>query len=295
MPIYLGLDCGGSSCRGVMVDETNATLFQGQAGPANLANTPPTKLARHLERATEGAPRPDFVCGCFAGLLTEADRERALDTLRRQFPNAQLRAEPDYFAALRASDDADVCVVAGTGSVVCSLVDGQLRKSGGRGYLLGDAGSAFQYGRIALMRFLEVGPNRVSPALCETIEKRFGSLEENEILARLYRGGTPASQLAKLATVFGKDVRAGENYAIQALETQTATLFQIVLNHVSHWFPGKSEVSVCLAGGLWENGATFWSAFEAMAHRHTDVTLRLFRIARPPVHGAVQLAREMNL
>ena len=126
MAVFLGLDCGGSSCRAVAVNTSGAILHQGQAGPANLANTPPGRLQNHLYRATENSPAPDFVCGCFAGLLTADDRSRANDILARTFPSAKVRSEPDYYAALMASEDADVCVVAGTGSVVCSLVNGKL-------------------------------------------------------------------------------------------------------------------------------------------------------------------------
>jgi glucosamine kinase len=294
MSIFLGLDCGGSSCRAVAVDEAGAILHQGQAGPANLASTPPGKLQSHVIKSSKDAPRPDFVCACFAGLLIQDDRLRAEEMLRTVFPGAEVRAEPDYYAALMASDDADICVIAGTGSLVCSRHEGRLVKSGGRGYILGDIGSAYQYGRAAMLHFLDAGSGNVSESLRKLIEERFGSLTENDVLAKLYRGGLPAAQLAKLAPAFAKDARAGAEYTVPVLEEQSAGLARIVASHAERYIGRTPELSISLAGGLWESSTVFRNAFESKLRAmipHSALTL--MRIARPPVHGAVQLAREL--
>jgi N-acetylglucosamine kinase-like BadF-type ATPase len=193
-----------------------------------------------------------------------------------------------------ASDGADICVIAGTGSIVCSRNNGKLAKSGGGGFILGDQGSAFQYGRAAMRHFLDVGAAGASEALRKAIEDRFGSLEENEVLARLYRGGLPAAQLAKLATAFSKDVRNNEPYALQVLEEQTIGLALIVKQHVGKHFAKCPELTVSLAGGLWEGSTVYRNAFEAeLREIMPEVALTLMRISRPPVQGAVQLAREL--
>ncbi len=296
MPIYLGLDCGGSSCRALAVDETGQTVHSGQAGPANLASTPPKRLEANVRKAVEGCPSPDCVAGCFAGLLIEEDRRRALDLLRDLAPHAKLRAEPDYVAALMACDpNTDLCLVGGTGSLVCSRFQGRVVRSGGGGYLLGDVGSACQYGRAALHHFLVAGSAAISDNLKGAIVKQFDGLEENEVLAKLYRGGAPAARLAKLAPAFAKDVALGEPYAIQALREQTAALAGIVRAHVDRYHPGRTALSLCLAGGLWEASPVFQSQLEAaLGAALSETELRFTRIARPPVQGAVRLAQELE-
>ena len=77
MGVYVGLDCGGSSCRALGVTATGDVVHQGQAGPANILSTPRGRLKENLRRALEGCPPADVVCGCFAGLLTQADRDLA--------------------------------------------------------------------------------------------------------------------------------------------------------------------------------------------------------------------------
>src|SRR5262249_47577599 len=71
-------------------------------------------------------------------------------------PGADSQGAPDYVAAfLAAPRGTDACIVAGTGSVVCSrAADGGYRVSGGRGWILGDHGSAARLGRAALEHFV---------------------------------------------------------------------------------------------------------------------------------------------
>jgi glucosamine kinase len=295
MPVFLGLDCGGSSCRAIAVDEAGAVLHAGQGGPANLASTPPKRLEANVRKACDGAPRPDYVAGCFAGLLIESDRERALALLRSIAPHAQIRAEPDYVAALMACEPPpDLCIVGGTGSLVCSRHEGGVVRSGGGGYLLGDVGSACQYGRAVVRHFLAAGAKGLSDATLAALEKQFGSAVENEVLAALYRGGAPAARLAKFAPALARDAQAGEPYAQQAMREQTAELAAIVRNHYDRYHNSKRNISICLAGGLWDASPIFQSQLEAaLCGAFSEVELSLCRIARAPVHGAVRLAREL--
>ena len=67
-----------------------------------------------------------------------------------------MHVAPDYVAAfLAAPPDSDLCIVAGTGSVVCSrAVDGSFLISGGRGWILGDHGGAARLGQAALEHYV---------------------------------------------------------------------------------------------------------------------------------------------
>src|SRR2546421_6381610 len=184
-PLFLGLDCGGSSTRALVQDSEGNTVFRGEAGPANLSTTPNDELQANLSKALLNAPQPNFACACFAGLATEDDRQRATNILAQLFPKATLRIERDYPAAFAASPEGtDVCVIAGTGSLVCSraqnpnaesspnaerrMPNAEFEKSGGNGYVLGDDGSAFQYGRALLRHHIDLDKlNEIADALTE--------------------------------------------------------------------------------------------------------------------------------
>lgn len=295
MSVYVGLDCGGSSSRVLAVDRSGAILFQGQSGAANLVSTPEGRLRKNLAHATDGCPSAEFVCGCFAGLINDDIRLRGEEHLRMLFPAAKVRAEPDYTAAFYASPpQTDVCVIAGTGSLVCSRGPDGMIKSGGRGYILGDYGAAYQYGRDALIHFLD-NPSSASPTLQKAVREVFDSLSENEIVASVYRAATPASLLAKLAKPLSLDARDGEAYAIASLERNLSQLAQVVKDHVLQHIPAQPELHVSLAGGVWKGSHILKDRFEAILQDILpDRQIVVNRIARPPLYGAVELAKELN-
>ncbi|HMS54141.1 MAG TPA: BadF/BadG/BcrA/BcrD ATPase family protein [Fimbriimonadaceae bacterium] len=293
MPVFLGLDCGGSSCRALASDEAQNVLFRGTGGPANVATIPESRLRRSIERATQGAPPPDVVCGCFAGLLTANDRQRAISLLTDRFPQSKVFAFPDYAAALRAGGSGiDVCVVAGTGSLVCSLHEGKLRKSGGRGYLLGDRGSGFRFGLHALKHFLDYPES--STALVQAVEEAFGSGEEGEVLSKLYRSGPPAPLVAKLLSAYVADLKAGQRYAEAALAEEMSALATIASRHILENFDQSATPKVGLAGGVWKASSLFADAFSKSLVELIGKPCPVQRITAPPVTGALLLAMEMK-
>jgi N-acetylglucosamine kinase-like BadF-type ATPase len=294
MGLVVGLDCGGSSTRLVAIDEAGRTRFQGQSGAANLASTPEGRVRRNLEQAAKGCPAPECVCGCFAGLVDVETRKRGEEILHRIFPRARVRAVPDYYAALYSSpSESDVTVIAGTGSLVCSAVGDAVVKSGGRGYLLGDEGSASRYGRRALVAFLEA-PHDASEPLRHAVHQTFSTLEEGALVSHLYRSGAPASLLAKLARAAGADAREGILYAAAALEEETSALVRIVLRHLERHRAEKSDWTICLAGGLWKGPAVFRETFERIVRREALRPVTVVRPERPPISGALQLAERMR-
>jgi N-acetylglucosamine kinase-like BadF-type ATPase len=293
MSIILGLDCGGSSCRALATNVDGEQVFQGQAGAANLASTPPHRLRQNLQKAIAGCPAPKVVCGCFAGLLTDADRGRACDLLQGLFPDARVRAEPDYVAALYApATPIDVCVIAGTGSLVCSIQEGRPVKSGGRGFILGDAGSAFRNGRDALVRYLDA-PETASDTMREAVLQTLGSEIESEVVARLYQSATPASVLAKLARPLAIDAKSGDEAAVEIVEKNMMELARVTSGHIARHFPSCPKIRLGIAGGLWQS-AVYVRAFESSLCRCLDpLPFELTVVKRPPVYGAVALAKEM--
>lgn len=295
MSVYLGIDGGGSSCRVLAVDDAGIPIYHGCGGAANVATVAPARLKATLAKATIGCPKPDIVCGCFAGLLTPFDRERAEEAIRSIFPDARIIAYPDYAAALKAGGlETDVCVVAGTGSLVCSLKDGKLVKSGGRGFLFGDFGSGFRFGFATTKRLID-HPEQCSDAAKKSAMEVFGSLEEPAIMSKVYGTGTPAAVLGKMLPAFLRDYKSGASYALDAVIEQFDLLAGQVADHIKMHFPSKT-VNIGLAGGVWKSSTEMVEAFRDRLDLKTNpVEHHVFRIMEPPVRGAALLAMESQL
>lgn len=295
MPVYLGIDCGGSTCRALAVDGDDGIVHSAQSGSANLVSTSEATIMRSLASVTEGCVRADYVCGCFAGLLTESHRAQAERYLSKLYPYAALRAEPDYTAALFACPvGTDICVLAGTGSIVCSLRDGKIAKSGGRGFALGDQGSAYHCGRDALEHFLD-HPSGASETFLAAIDNLFGTRLESEIVAKVYQARSIPALLAKYYKPLVADARSGLPYATEILRRNLQSLAAVVRRHAVLHFPGARSLNVCVAGGVWQGGVMVRDLFtEALEESVPSVKFQVTHIQNPPLHGAVQLAKELN-
>lgn len=295
MHTFVGLDCGGSTSRVLAVDETGNPVFRGQSGPANLLSTPSTVLEDNLRRASAGCPSADSVCGAFAGLVGQPERERAIALLHELFPGAKVRAEADYAAAhAAATPGTHVTVIAGTGSLVCGNdPEGRLRRTGGRGYLLGDEGSGYRFGHAALMHFLR-RPSARRVELSGAIRDVFGTTDDATIVAAVYSAPTPQPLLARLFPAFVRDLHEGAAYAEATLAQQEAELAELVATHVTDYVPDQAVIRIALAGSVWTASDLFEQTFRrSLTGWLPDSELRLERISRPPVEGAVALAKEL--
>lgn len=294
MARFLGLDCGGSTCRALVLDENGEAIFRGQSGAANLSTTPPAALRDHLKKALEGCPPVDAACAAFAGLLGSPERERALEILTSLGLPESIRLEPDFAATLAACPEGtDLCVLAGTGSLVCSRIrGGTLEKTGGLGALLGDDGSAFAIGRAALRDFLDA-PHSSSEAARGAIEALCETLDPAEIVGKVYRAPSPAAFVAKLAASVGLRARNGEPDAFHLVETQMTALAELAAQHARRLGLEAKGLRIALAGGLWQGSAAFREAFlRALEARGKIEGASVEHLKRPPVEGAVKLAME---
>jgi N-acetylglucosamine kinase-like BadF-type ATPase len=297
MAVFVGLDCGGSSSRVLAIDEHGKALFRGQSGPANLLSTPEAVLQRNLATAARGCPKPDAVCGCFAGLINSDERDRALKELQGLFPKAtSYRAEPDYTAALAAcGPKTDACVIAGTGSIICSWSDGKVVKSGGRGPILGDPGSAAEIGREMLSNFLD-DPSSVSSVFKGAVLEAFKTVEDRGIVAALYASPSPAKLLASLGKSVAAEAEEGTEQAVQIIREEMHALARLVHLHLERFGTSIGLVRIGLSGGLWKSGAAYGQEFETnLTQQNPDMNFELFVLRKPPVEGAALLAKEAAL
>ena len=294
MTVFVGLDCGGSSTRVLAIDERGKALYRGQSGPANLLSTAPSLVLKSLSTAAKGCPKPDSVCGCFAGLIDDGTRQAAIQALKKIFPGASTyRAEPDYAAALAAcGPDTDGCVIAGTGSIVCSWLDGAAVKTGGRGPLLGDPGSAAELGREALSAYLD-GPEQFSPRFRQAVTEALGTVEERGIINALYGSSSPAKLLAEVGKAVVPEASDGSETARRILEQQMNALAAMTSRHLKCVRFEKDKFRIGLSGGLWKSGRAVTEEFGVQLRRlHPEVTFDLFVLRKAPVEGAAKLAKE---
>jgi len=289
--LAVGIDAGGSATRARAV-VNGELVFDGRGGPGNPLTADERMLAASYTTALAGCPQPDVVAACVAGAANAEPRSRISNLLTMLFPHAAVHVHPDYVAAIQAAPaDADVVVLAGTGSVVCSrMPDGAYVTSGGRGWILGDFGSATRIGRAALEWFCD-DPVAAGREFATELESLVGTRDWHEIVTAVSGAPSPAAFLARAAPLLTGAAARGENWAFQRLEIEMSPLAAQVVRHVEEHLGGREIRLVVLAGGVWQSPQAE-SCFRTIMARALPRS-SVIRCTLSPLEGAVRLAESM--
>lgn len=186
MPLYLGLDGGGTGCRAIVADERRL-LGRGEAGAANPRAVGEARAWRHIHSAVDqalgqaglGAEFKPSLHACFglAGVGRPLDHSAFLAV---PHPFASLRLETDVHIALVGAlgDEFGALLAVGTGSIIYGIdVQGGRYRVGGWGFPAGDEGGGAWLGlevaRAALYAIDGRGP---TSALTKAVVARFGGV-----------------------------------------------------------------------------------------------------------------------
>ena len=157
MSFYLGIDGGGTRCRGRLRDARGALLGEAEGDMANIHQDFDRALTSILSvaRAVAGSvPLANIRAGL--GLAGATGPEQCARVEAANLPFASIRCDSDaYIACLGAHNGGDGgIVIAGTGSAGLALVKGQRLSVGGHGFALGDQGSGAVIGRALVQHAL---------------------------------------------------------------------------------------------------------------------------------------------
>ncbi len=252
-------------------------------------------------------PAVDAVCGCFAGLLTQNDATRAEAVLREVTGCHRTQALPDFYAAYVACPPkTTICVISGTGSLVCSKYKGEIVKSGGGGPWFGDHGSAFGIVRAAIGEMVKrAGYNAVSAIidqrgktseLYQRLLAHYDAEDLSTAVSKIYARKEGASVLASFADAIVTDYEFDSPYAEYALASEMDQLADTICWHLRAYHRTEKEPTIALVGGLWEISEVLEEQFllPSLEMKLSGYSPILFHPKYPPVMGAARLAMKLK-
>ena len=302
-PLFVGLDCGGTGCRAAISAGAGARIFMGTGGPANLATVSAEDLEQALKTALEDACSAASVsmqdlrarcAGIYAGCAGwSAAEKRSLfaEILQRHTGCDTLELVADYELAYLAATAGEPGIVlsAGTGCVASAMAsDGQIVRYDGLGWLIGDRGSAFHIGTLALRHAAASLQNGVeADLLTECVLHSLSVDGLTELLSVIYSDFRPSvvAALAQPAAALAQEGDAAATAVIaEAVDSQVAAIEQL---HQRVYADRK--VPVWLVGGLMHVGSFIRRELEQkLAERGCEVREAM----GSAVEGAVCLAEQ---
>jgi N-acetylglucosamine kinase-like BadF-type ATPase len=293
--LLVGIDAGGTSTRARAV-RGGTVVHTGRGGPGNPCAVDAEVLGMSYEHALRGCPPPERIVAAVAGAGSAVMRDRVGSVLSALYPRSDVTVTADYVAAyLALPPDTQVCVIAGTGSAVCSRrADGEWLVSGGRGWILGDHGSAARLGQALLGWYVE-DPDTAPPEVAGLVLHALGTADWHQLVAQVHSASAPAAQLAAVAPVLTGLAERGHQRACGLLVEQMSALARTTVDHALRLreqepSPAGGPVRAGLVGGVWRSNAAVEAFTRALAAHGNVVTLPRGATAVDPIDGALCLA-----
>lgn len=296
MTCVIGIDGGGTHMRAVIADESGRELARAESegavvgvDPTNVVVQRVTRAARAAaERAGTGLPARAM----WAGLAGAGREEGRVDVARGL--GAERLAEsvvvgPDVEAAFQDAfgTGPGILLIAGTGSIAWARDPrGAVVRVGGWGERLGDEGSGFAIGMVALRAVARAedgrGPRTV---LADAVLDHLSLAAPDGLLAWISTASK--GDVAALVPLVAAAAAAGDQVASVIVREAAAELVVHVdaaLERTAPW-PDRPEVILC--GGLLGDDGSLRDAFlELMGDRPVRLALRDV----DPAMGAARLA-----
>jgi glucosamine kinase len=273
----IGIDCGGTRARAVVLDGADEVLARAEGPGAVASATDPQAAAQAVASvcrdaaAAAGVELPvDAVWAGITGAGREASRSIVEDELTRAGVARSVRVGTDVQAAFHDAfgDGPGILLIAGTGSIAYGRAGyGRQGRAGGWGHLIGDEGSGYAIGLEGLQLMAQAmdgrGPQTTLP---DRIFRhlRLGAMDDVVTwVASASKGEVAALAPVVVAAAAEGDTVAGKvvDRAVQALERHIRAL----LERLGPW---SRPPTIALAGGLLRPGRPLRESLERLLVRH---------------------------
>lgn len=283
----IGIDGGGSKTEFILFTESGKILKRVLLGGSNPNNVGMESTINTFTMGIDALVGTETeVCGIFvgaSGLDTGENTKEVKNILKKKYPNAAIRCENDIFNVIACGTNPDRCIAAicGTGIAVYANENGELRRFGGRGYLLDEGGSGYHIGRDAICAALDVEDGlQEKGLLSECVRQKLGAGVWDSI-RKIY--GESQSYMASFATCVFEAYAGGDEQARQILEKNAAYLAKLI-NMAAE--SGGKKTHIVASGSIVARSEVFRGML--MDKLKEDLVLEVPDY--PPVYGACIMA-----
>ena len=297
---YIGIDAGGSKSEAALCDQDLKLIARNRFEGLNLRGLNPNIAASQVKRIIEqltyqGGILPYHVkltVLAAAGAGEAKTREQVEASCYSYMPTQAVKVITDTEAALAGAfkDESGIVVIAGTGSIAYgSDAEGNLRRAGGYGYILGDKGSGFWIGRQGLKICLDAHFNGKKVKWAEEIYQMWELSNIEEALEIIYKLEKPAAKIAEIAPIVMRAAVEGSDEAKSIIASAGEKLCELIYTLADRlYLEGKTKV--CLLGGIFKDN----SPVKQEVIKHSDSSR--FEFSEPlyePAVGAIIHGRNM--
>lgn len=312
MPVFLGVDAGGSETRAILVASNGDVLGSGRSGPANFRAGSLRVSCESVASAVRDAVKDSgnsselFAFIGSAGLEGPGPEELGRKLLGEAATPTQLHLDTDAYTAWAGAfaGAPGVLVSSGTGSISLGVTSSGARHYvGGWGPTFGDEGSAYAIARDAIKVALEVADGRRSASLLLDKLRHYvlaGAASElsagnSGLTTWLYSPERTQSDIARFAPFVEQVALEGDGAAMEILEragAQLAAMASTLITRFNEMNPGATKPIAVSAAGTVLRVNQFVRARFLHELKQLPVATAYSEPVLPPEAGAVLLAMD---
>lgn len=300
MGYLIGIDGGGTRTTVVLTGADGGETVR-RTGPPGLVDPRHPTAAAHVLLAVireamveAGWTQPAAaLCAGLAGVGHEAEREAVCAALAEAGVAERVAVVSDGEIALEGAlgEAPGILLIAGTGSVAYGRDErGRVERCGGWGMIVGDEGSAYAVGRVALSAALcaydrRGRPTRLLPAVLSHLRLDFPA----ELPP--WAGRAEKSDIAALATLVAEQAAGGDDVAASILDSAAGHLASHVTALAERLGPWAEPPAVVFFGGMFSDDGFGARVERAIGEAGLEVQVR--EPVEDAVGGAVRVARRL--
>ncbi|NMG05747.1 BadF/BadG/BcrA/BcrD ATPase family protein [Brasilonema sp. UFV-L1] len=287
MSYVLGIDGGGSKTVCILMDDTTKVLGRGEAGASNYQTIGTQATVQSIQSAIHTAVveaekltniKIEAICIGLAGVGRPKDIEvvkgivqelqnSSLLPITWELPASNIIICHDALIALvgGVGYPVGIVVAAGTGSIVFGRNhNGQTKRVGGWGYLLGDEGSAYQIAVAGMQAALKAYDGReISTSLVEAFKQYLELATIEDLIEVIYRRGWGVKEIAALAPIVDNVAACGDEVAQQIIDDAAKELTKATATVIDAIFSHNARFEVVTTGSVWQRKSRIRDQFTA--------------------------------
>lgn len=287
--LWIGIDGGGTKTIAVIGDEHGYLFAIAKGSSGNLTAISSGQLYTLINNLIDqllmktGAALSDVetVFAAMAGADRQTEQQKIYNTFQQSPIHAKLKVQSDIHAALAAGawGREGTLIIAGTGAIVFGYEQQKTFRIGGWGYLLGDEGSGYHLGQLAIRSVLKANDDQVPlKSFQKAILTHFNVLSPDQLITKVYSSANPVAAISSVSRLV---LEAFEEDALAKLIVKTVqdALFGLIESAYSRIERSKPIV---LHGGLFSNNI-FYKEFKVrFSTQFPDLSA-----LKPSISGAV--------
>jgi N-acetylglucosamine kinase-like BadF-type ATPase len=301
MNYFIGIDGGGTKTALKLSDEKGDIVLSMEGGPCNINSMGKEAVAKMLkellndtlEEAKLSMEDIKVLCIGTAGVDRPSDKAIMEEIIRAAGFTGKTIITNDAVTALYGGVGGaeGVILISGTGSICYGRnSEGDTKRAGGWGHLIGDEGSGYYIGINAINRIARAHDGVEDRTVMSDLILEHLKLENaSGLIEYVYRSGAGKSEIASLARLVDEAYTQGDSIAEEILLKAAFELFLISKAVIDSLKLNSKEATLAVNGSVIEKNQCISSEFKRLMKRNYPL-VEVVNMKHDAAYGAVLMA-----